>query len=148
MVSLYLISFILGSCATTQKIHNGKVIELHEKNGMHFVEVTVNGIKSKLLVDTGANKSLLDISQATNYGFSSIFISKNNYIGLGGLVDLYVVYDYKVDEFFITFLGSDLSDIQAYFIKDRIHIIGIMGSDFLEQHKATIDFEANKLYIN
>lgn len=115
---------------------------------MHFVDVTINGIKTKILIDTGANKSLLDISQAKTYGFNYMLFSKDNYIGLGGLVDIYVVTDYKVAEFFISFLGSDLSEIQTYFIKDGITIIGILGSDFLEQNKAYIDFQANKLYLN
>ena len=147
IVSLILVFSILSGCASTSQVSARKVINLYEKNGMHFVQVTVNGIKTKLLVDTGANKSLLDISQSETYGFNHMFFSKNNYIGLGGLVDIYIVYDYDVDEFFIPFLGSDLSDVQEYFIKDGIQIIGILGSDFLEQNKVSIDFEANKLYL-
>ena len=147
IVSLILVFSILSGCASTSQVSARKVINLYEKNGMHFVQVTVNGIKTKLLVDTGANKSLLDISQSETYGFNHMFFSKNNYIGLGGLVDIYIVYDYNVEEFFIPFLGSDLSDVQEYFIKDGIQIIGILGSDFLEQNKVSIDFEANKLYL-
>ena len=147
-ISWILISLIFCSCASTNKTYSGTPIELLEKNGMHFVEVTINGIKTKLLVDTGASKSILDISQAKTYGFNYMFLNKNNYIGLGGLVDIYIVYDYKVEEFFIPFVGSDLSEIQEFFIKDNIHISGILGTDFLEQHKANIDFEANKLYLN
>lgn len=134
-------------CASTNPIHIGQVIELYEKNEMHFVDITLNGIKTKLLIDTGASKSLLDISQAETYGFEFIFLSKNQYVGLGGLQDIYTIYDYKVEEFYIAFLGADLSEVQTYFVKDGIHIVGVLGSDFLEKHKVSIDFSTNKLYI-
>lgn len=148
IVSLILVSVLLAGCVSSKKVYTGKEIDLYENNGMHFLDITVNGIKTKLLIDTGANKSLLDISQAGTYGFNFMLFSEDHYIGLGGLIDIYVVYDYTIDEFFIPLLGSDLSQVQDYFLQDGIHIIGILGSDFLEQNKVSIDFEANKLYLN
>jgi|GEM_PF-617519 len=145
--SLILFSLLLISCATTPPEFSGQVIKLKEKKGMHFVEITLNGIKSKLLLDTGASKSLLDISQAEVYGFNYTLLSKNQYVGLGGLLDVYITYDYKVVEFFIPFLGADLSEIQNYFKKDGIFIVGVLGSDFLESKMASINFETNKLYL-
>jgi len=124
------------------------VIELTETNGMHFVDIKLNSKKGKLLIDTGASKSLLDITKAEDYGFKYVLLSKDQYVGLGGLIDVYVIYEYEVGEFFIPFLGSDLSEIQNYFVKDGIEIIGILGSDFLERSEATIDFKANRLLLN
>lgn len=135
------------SCGSSHSIFNGQEIDLYEKNGMHFVNITLNDIKAMLLVDTGASKSLLDITQAKKFGFEYVLLSEDQYVGLGGLLDIYVTYKFKVDEFFIPFLGSDLSEIQNYFIKDGIHIVGILGSDFLEKNNATIDFRSNKLYL-
>jgi len=137
----------LVSCGSSQSLFTGQVIELHEKNEMHFLDITLNGIKTKLLIDTGASKSLLDISQADTYDFKYVLLSEDQYVGLGGLVDIYIIYDYDVEAFFIPFLGSDLSEIQNYFIKDGIHIAGILGSDFLEKSNAIIDFKTNQLYL-
>lgn len=138
----------MSGCFATSEVYSGKVYYLTEKNGLHFIEITLNGVKTKLLVDTGANKCLLDISQASTYNFNYVLLSEDNYVGLGGLLDIYIVCDYKVEEFFIPFLGADLNQVQTYFIKDGIKIAGVLGSDFLQRNKAVIDFEANKLYLN
>jgi len=144
---LLFIPLLLMGCYATNPIHKGRVVELYERNEMHFVDITLNGIKTKLLIDTGASKSLLDISQAETYGFEFVLLSKNQYVGLGGFQDIYVTYGFKVDEFYIPFLGTDLSEVQNYFIRDDINIVGVLGSDFLEKHKVSIDFNSNKLYI-
>jgi len=140
-------SLIVMGCGSSNTLWMGKEVLLSEKNGMHFLNITLNGKNAKLLVDTGASKSLLDITQAEDYGFEYILLSKDQYVGLGGLVDIYVTYECEIEEFFIPFLGSDLSGIQNYFIKDGIHIVGILGSDFLEMNRATIDFSAHKMYM-
>ena len=135
------------SCVSTNRIYNANIIDLSEQNKMHFVDITLNGIKTQLLIDTGASKSLLDITKSEEYGFKCVLVSEDQYVGLGGLQDIYITYQYKVDEFYISFLGADLSEIQEYFIKDGIRIVGILGSDYLENNKATIDFKENKLYL-
>jgi len=135
------------SCASINRTHSGLVIDLYQHNEMHFVNITLNGIETKLLVDTGASKSLLDITQADIYGFKYALLSENQYAGLGGLQDIYITYEYKVKEFHIPFLGTDLSEVQAYFTRDGMQIAGVLGSDFLENQKAFIDFGTNKLYI-
>jgi hypothetical protein len=135
------------SCAPAGPIYKGQVINLYELNGMHFINITLNGIKSKLLIDTGASKSLLDISQADAYGFKYVLLGENKYVGLGGEQDIYVIYELEVEEFFIPFLGSNLNGVQNYFKNDGIQIIGVLGSDFLEKHGTTIDFKTNKLYL-
>lgn len=143
-----LITLILTSCVNTYKLWNiDKEINLYEKNNMHFIDITLNDINGKLLIDTGASKSLLDISKAEKYKFNYILISKDKYVGIGGLQDIYVVYNVEITQSFIEFLGTDLSEIQKYFIKDGISIIGILGVDYLEKHNCIIDFKKNKLYI-
>lgn len=138
--------FFIG-CTVSSSINAGRVIELQEINGMHFIEITLNGVKTKLLIDTGASKSLLDISQAEGYRFEYLLLKEDQYIGLGGLLDIYVIYEYSVDEFFIPFLGADLSEIRQYFNEDDIQIVGILGSDFLVRNNATINFKTNKMHL-
>lgn len=132
-------------CVPTNSIYGEQIITLVEHNDMHFINISLNGIKTKLLIDTGASKSLLDINKAEEFGFSYTLLSKNQYVGLGGLLDIYVVYDYVMDGPHITFLGADLGDVQKYFTDNGIYVVGIMGSDFLERNRASINFKTNKL---
>jgi len=147
---LFLLTILmLTSCVSSYKLWNvDKEINLYQNNDMHFINITLNGIDGKLLIDTGASKSLLDISKAEKYGFDYVLIAKNKYVGIGGLEDIYAIYNVEISESFIPFLGADISEIQEYFIKDGISIVGILGVDFLEKHDCIIDFKKNKLYID
>jgi hypothetical protein len=122
-------------------------VNLVEHYDLHFVNIKINGIPGKLLVDTGASKSLLDISKSEEYGFQYLLLAKSQYVGLGGETDIYVIYDYKIEGPWVTFLGADLADIQEYFSRDNINIVGILGVDFLETNNCRLDFTKNKLYI-
>ena len=123
-------------------------VRLIEHFNMHFITVVINDVPTKLLVDTGASKSILDISQSEDLGFSYLMLSKDQYVGIGGVQDIYVVYDYKIDRIFVSFLGADLSEVRAEFEENGISIGGILGSDFLERHNCKIDFKKNILYFN
>lgn len=135
----------LISCAAYN--WGGNEVTLIEHYDLHFVNIKVNGKPGVLLVDTGASKSLLDINKAEEYGFETLFLSKNQYVGIGGVTDIYVIYNYKIEGPWVTFLGADLSEIQEFFNKDDVKIIGILGVDFLENNNCTLDFSKNKLYI-
>jgi len=143
----WLIIFLifLTSCAGTN-FWGPQEVKLIEHYDLHFVNIKVNGKSGKLLVDTGASKSLLDISKSEEYGFSYILLGEQ-YVGLGGVTDIYVIYDYKIEGPWVTFLGADLTHIQEYFNRDDIHIIGILGVDFLEANNCRLDFTKNILEI-
>ena len=123
-------------------------IALIEINEMHFVRVTLNDKPALLLFDTGASKSLIDISQAEEYGFEYARFSDRQYIGLGGLTDIHNVYGYKIQEVWITFLGADLTEIRGYFEKEDMKIVGIIGSDFIKMYTVIADFNNNIMYLN
>ena len=117
-----------------------------ENKNMHFIQITLNNKKAYLLIDTGASKSLLDISQANEFNFNYYLIAKDQYIGIGGEQDIFAIYNYTISELFIPFLGTNLNDVNTYFKKDNIPIIGVLGADFMEKFKTKIDFNTNKLY--
>ena len=123
-------------------------VRLIEHFEMHFINVVINDQKVKLLIDTGATKSILDISQAEEMGFSYAMLSKDQYVGIGGVQDVYVVYDYKIDRVFVSFLGADLSEVRGHMEENGVTIGGILGSDFLERFNCRIDFKKNILYFN
>lgn len=142
---IFVLLIILGSCKPYGFIGDDTV-QMSQRNDMHFVHITLNGKPAKLLLDIGASKTLLDISKSEKYGFQYVLIGESKYIGIGGTADLYAIYDVKVDELFIHFLGSDLSEISDYFEKDGTEIVGILGADFLEKYKVIMDFNDNTIY--
>lgn len=142
---IFMLLIILMSCKPYGFIGDDTV-QMSQRNGMHFVQITLNGIKTNLLLDTGASKTILDVNKAEKFNFKCILLNENQYIGIGGKTDLYVVYNYKVDELFIPFLGTDLSEITEYFSDGDIEIVGILGSDFIERYKVIIDFHENIIY--
>ena len=142
-----LLIFLL-SCNISTNTININEIDLYEFQNLHFLDIYLNGKKCRLLVDTGASKSLLDISKAGIYEFSYLIINKDKYIGLGGKTDIYIVYDYNVKPFHISFLGTDLSEITGFFDENNMPIVGVLGIDFLENNKSKIDFKSNKIFLN
>jgi hypothetical protein len=114
---------------------------------MLLMEVVLNGKKAFLLIDTGASKSLLDINKSSKYNFSYNKLNIEKYIGIGGIQDMYTIYNYKIDNFFIPMIGTDLSEIAPFFNYDGIYIVGIIGSDFLNNRNAIIDYKNNKLLL-
>lgn len=150
MKNLWILLFLLIlGCSSSQNIISydfKEVFSLYAKNNMLFIDVTINGKPGRLLIDTGSSKSLMDINKAKEYGYEYLLLSEDQYIGLGGLQDIYVVFNCQIDEFFVTFLGTDLGEITGYFNKDGIDIVGILGSDFLDMHEILIDFKKNLMY--
>ena len=150
MEKIILILFLLLSgCVVKQytvTYEYKEVFWLREYNNMLFLNVTLNGLPAKLLIDTGASKSLLDITKAKEYEFGYLAISTEQYVGLGGSTDIHVVYDYEIEEFFTPFLGADLSEITDRFLKNGIFVVGILGADFLDIHNVVIDFRKNLMY--
>ena len=140
-----LIIIMLFNCGINKTLVNN-VIHLHEIKTLHFFDIKINGKRAKLLVDTGASKSLLDINRAEEYGFKYILLAKDKYLGLGGTMDVFILYEYIVEPFHIPFLGTDLTEIAGYF-DGKIPIVGVLGIDFLEQHYAKIDLKRNKIQL-
>jgi hypothetical protein len=146
---IVLLFLILIGCSSVQNVISydfKEVFSLDAKNNMLFIEITLNGKPGILLIDTGSSKSLLDINKAEEYGYQYLLLATDQYIGLGGLQDIYVVFAANIEEFFTPFLGTDLSEITGYFNKDGIEIVGILGADFLNMHQMVIDFKKNLMY--
>lgn len=151
LLFLLLFPLLFISCLPTQKMiiipNTYAEYDLEKFNDLYLISVTLNGKPTKLLVDTGANKSLLDINKCSYFGYSYSTKSITKYIGIGGATDIYIMYDYNIDLFFVSFLGADLADIAKYFKQDGNKIAGILGSDFLTRTGAIIDYNTNKLYL-
>lgn len=147
---LILLFLILFGCAPAFIINipqNYQEYRLTSISDLYFIDIELNGKKARLLIDTGASKSLLDINKAEQYNFKYLLLAKDKYIGIGGVVDIYVTYEYRTKPFHISFLGARFDEITQYFEQDGIIIVGIIGADFLKQNGAIIDYNQNRMYI-
>ena len=144
---IFILIFFLVGCASVEKVNETyyNKCELIKNNNMLFMLVKVNDKNCVLLIDSGSSRSLLDINKAKKYGFK-YKKSSNKYVGIGGKEDLYNIYNYKIDKFHIDFLAIDLSNISAHFSENDVDLVGVIGSDFLNQHECIIDFRTNILY--
>jgi uncharacterized protein YceK len=150
LVSLILFVIVLYGCSSLVSLSvpsDYLEYSLTPFKDMLILDIQLNGSKAKLLIDTGASKSLLNINRSEQYGFEYITFLKNKYVGIGGLTDIYAVYGYEVDLFHVNFLGADLDEITRYFKEDGLFIVGIIGSDFLKNNGAIIDYSHSKLYM-
>ncbi len=122
------------------------------KTRHYLIEVKINGINGKFILDSGASnscvcitqekkfkletkKSKISASSATNE-MSNTNISKNNSIVISRWKD------------FIDLVTFDMSHINHTFNKKEIDSVdGIIGADLLKKSKAMLDYESNKLYL-
>lgn len=116
--------------------------------------MNINGKPAKFLVDTGASVSVIDMKQEGKYHFS---YSKNLGNGVmnsfSGINKLMLTSRIEVKHNQYTFRGfkfyaSNIDYLQRFLEKRSIHILGIVGADFLIKNKAIIDYQNRKLILN
>jgi hypothetical protein len=143
MKKLLLILFtalILLSCTNSD---DG--IDFIIENNAPIVTANINGLPVKLLIDTGASVSLIDVSTQPLLLFTQdLEVPTTVANGLGGQSYLFGVKDaevyyegYKLE---ITFKGTDLSNFRF-----GTGVVGIIGADFLIENGLIIDFPSRKL---
>jgi hypothetical protein len=144
----FILLILLYSCAVdnyySNRIYN--IFDLIKINDLLFFKAKLNGKNVMFLIDTGSNKSLLDINKSEKYGYKYNKAGES-IISIGGKENIYHVWGFTTDIFFIPFLGIDMIEISPYFKKDDMEIIGIIGSNTLNGWDAIIDYEQMKLYL-
>ena len=115
------------------------------------VSIEVNGKTCVFLVDTGGGATLIDISRkqkfqltpqsvrdyATGIGSASQLVRTSGVFGINGT-------EIHTDSLFL----MDISYVNAEFKKARSREIdGVLGTDFLEKHKAIVDYSRSTLYL-
>ena len=142
-------SLLLSGCTIIK--HTPREYKLLLQRDLLFLPVTFNGIKTKFLIDTGASKSILNIRKYEEYNFGYLNKPFMRYVGLGGIENLYIVFNYKIEynekDLFIKCVGADLGEIDKFLKNDGVSIIGILGSDFLLNHDVIIDYNKKTMYL-
>ena len=132
--------------------HGYDVVELQKMETGHLTATfNINGKPCVFLVDTGGGGTLIDLSKKDKYELKAI--AKRNYAaGIGSassLVKTSAIFqingkEIKSDKLFlmdISYLNTELKKTKGR------PVDGVLGTDFLEQHKAVIDYPHSKLYL-
>lgn len=128
------------------------VIELHKmKTGHVTVTINVNGKPCLFLVDTGGGGTLVDISKKEKYGLEASG-NRDYAAGIGSVSPLVKTSaimqiggkKFQPGDLFL----MDISYINSEFKKTKgRQVDGVLGTDFLERHKAVIDYPHSKIYL-
>ena len=121
------------------------------RTGHITTTILVNGKPCVFLIDTGGGATLIDKTKKNHFGLMTNKTS-NYAAGIGSVSSLVStkatlqVNDktIKFDDLFL----MDISYINAEFKKNRAkQVDGVIGTDFLDTHKAIIDYSRSKLYL-
>jgi len=129
---------VFTSCNKDKDIPNS--IKFSTTKVLPLINVEINGVKGKLLVDTGANISMIDYHAAEKYGFNVIDMEDMEVTGVGGVRKVYhtrgIETYYNGDPMYVRFKSADMKNIRL-----QLGIVGIIGSDYLLQHNMVIDYK-------
>ena len=129
---------VFTSCNKDKDIPNS--IKFSTTNTLPLINIEINGINGKLLVDTGANISMIDYHVAKKYGFNIINMDDMEVTGVGGVRKVYhtmgIKTYYNGDPMYVRFKSADMKNIRL-----QLGIVGIIGSDYLLQHNMVIDYK-------
>ncbi len=127
-----------------------------KEDGYHiFVMITINGQNVRMLLDTGASRTVFDMEtikmihtgiemeanedRATGLGTNSV----ENYIAV---VDIFAIGGLTIKDFQVGIL--DLSHVNtSYSNIDMPSIAGVVGSDLLVKYSAVIDLRKTMLFL-
>lgn len=121
------------------------------RTGHVTVTLQVNGKPCVFLVDTGGGATLIDLSKKDRYQLSSQAV-RDYAAGIGSATPLVRTTgmfgingtEIRNDSLFL----MDISYVNAEFKKTRSRQVdGVLGTDFLEKHKAIIDYSRSALYL-
>ncbi|MCG8321989.1 MAG: aspartyl protease family protein [Cytophagales bacterium] len=136
----------------------GQMDEYHQipltiRANIIFVKLLVNNRPANFIVDTGASVSLLDRKQAEKYNFICFdeygageinsLAGINSMLPTGGIRLGYDFFTFRKFRFY----GSNFDPLHNYLAKRNIHVLGIVGADFLIKNKAVIDYNNKILTI-
>lgn len=127
-----------------------------EKDGFHLlVNVQINETNHKMVLDTGASKSVLDLNWVQNYLKKPVEFEDESSVGLGGdnlrsfstIMDCIKVggLELKTEKIAVIDLGYVIESYKGLGLPE---IKGILGGDILKKYGATIDYKNLELTFN
>jgi len=141
-----LISFSLVSSCTKPDVIVANNIEFTMGRGLPIIEVKINGIPAKLLVDSGAMTSVINSSKANEYNFDYMVLEGYSMTGVSGTVsETGLVSRARTTSIDGGYMPIRYRSINLDLLQDRLGIIGIVGSDYLNTHGYIINYREKML---
>jgi hypothetical protein len=156
---LILFMALMSSCSSTQYVNSINVenrmaeeLDLVYTRKLFFIDLYLNGKRGRFLVDTGASISILDVNQSKYYHFNTMK-RNDNVVGVGGSSNIYGIKNCELSTkdglvVLVNFKGSDLSALNNSMRKDGLEVVGVIGSDFLMNANAIINYSNRSLSLN
>jgi hypothetical protein len=118
------------------------------------VEVTIDGIKTSFLVDTGASNTVIDIGFAKdNLQEFAAIDEHGGGVGTSQMklyhkkIDLFKINDFEIPSFDL--YATDFQHVKDSLAKKGIteSCDGVIGADILIKYNAVIDYKKQRLYL-
>ncbi|MEO7292081.1 MAG: retropepsin-like aspartic protease [Ginsengibacter sp.] len=118
------------------------------------VEVTIDGIKTSFLVDTGASNTVIDIGFAReNLKEFTALAEQGGGVGTSQMIifhkkiDLFKINDFEIPSFDL--YATDFQHVKDSLAKKGITEAcnGVIGADILIRYNAVIDYKKQRLYL-
>lgn len=135
-----LIILLFTSCATINNIDNMKF----EDKELVVVNIQMNGVNERFLVDTGSSSSYI----STEFLKTKRKFNLNERTASYASATSYI--EYKTTKVRVTLFGESywFNTISLYALNKSLWngVIGILGSDFLRRNKLIIDYNKKMIY--
>lgn len=135
---------------------NLEIIELESKNFHVFTDLKVNDIQCRLLLDTGASKTVFDTERVLRFiDASKVKANESKSVGLGvtemetkvAKIPKWQMGKLNIKEFKVAILP--LAHVnQTYRLLKLPPIDGVLGSDFLMKYNAIINYPKSILKLS
>lgn len=139
-VLLVLLLLVMTTC--TNETAPGH-IPFRTSGGVPTIAVEMNGELKRLLIDTGATNSMIDIDVAKDLG-AYLKLDDSDVSGIGGSVKQYTVTGLKVyyrDSVVpVRFKAIDFP------VGKKIGVVGVLGTEYFKRHKMVIDYSTNTIH--
>ena len=117
----------------------------HDVDGTFLVEARINSTRAVLLIDTGAERSLLDREFAQRLGLRPVEIANIQRPDSVGQTELVLVTSLDIQSVHSSNIKMMTDDLAASSAALGVHIDGVLGSDILCNLEATLDYSAGSV---
>lgn len=134
---------------------NYEVEDENSQKGYHlFIQIKLDDKPVELLIDTGASRSVFDpsligdhIAELTEQPITKS-TSLNSEVEMSvGRINCINIGDFTLDDYVVGFTSlQHVNDLYEVIIQKEI--VGLLGSDFLVQHNAVVNYADKKLYFS